>query len=46
MLLNLDKHYKAAWRGEMPASRLITSPAKNTQELKEAYRSLPAEDQP
>jgi hypothetical protein len=46
MLLNLDKHYKAAWRGEMPASRLIKSPAKTTHELKEAYGSLPAEDQP
>jgi hypothetical protein len=30
MLLNLKKHYEAAWRGEMPASRLITSPAKTT----------------
>jgi hypothetical protein len=46
MLLNLGKHYKAAWRGEMPTSRLITSPAKTTLELKEAYGSLPAEDQP
>jgi hypothetical protein len=46
MLLNLKKHYYAAWHGEMPTSRLITSPAKTTQELKEAYGSLPAEDQP
>jgi hypothetical protein len=45
MLLNLNKHYKAAWRAERPGSRLITSPAKTTQEIKEAYRPLPAEDE-
>jgi hypothetical protein len=43
--LNLNKHYKAAWRGERPAYRLIRSPAKTTQELKEAYRPLPDEDE-
>jgi hypothetical protein len=45
MLLNLEKFYKAAWRGEMPTSRLITSPAKTTQELKEVYGSPAIEDQ-
>jgi hypothetical protein len=45
MLLNLNKHYKAAWRAERPASRLITSTAKTTQEIKEACGSLPTEDE-
>jgi hypothetical protein len=47
MLLNLQKYYLAAHRGEdILTKRLITSPAKTTQEVKEAYSSLPAEDQP
>jgi len=48
MLLNLKKYYLAAYRGEnaILTKRLITSPAKTTQGLKEAYGSLPAEDQP
>jgi hypothetical protein len=46
MLLNLKKYYAAAHRGEdILAKRLITSPAKTTQEIKEAYGALPAEDQ-
>jgi hypothetical protein len=45
MLLNLNKHYKAAWRGERPAYRLIRSPAKTTQEIKETCASLPTEDE-
>jgi hypothetical protein len=44
MLLNLKKYYEAAWRGEMPPSRLLTSPAKTTQELKESYGSLSTEE--
>jgi hypothetical protein len=45
-LLNLKKYYYAAWLSEDALTkRLITSPAKATQELKEAYGSLPAEDQ-
>ena len=48
MLLNLQKYYLAAYEGDnaILAKRLITSPAKTTRELKEAYGSLPAEDQP
>jgi predicted adenine nucleotide alpha hydrolase (AANH) superfamily ATPase len=47
MLLNLKKYYAAAHRGEdILTKRLITSPAKTTQEIKEAYSSLPADDQP
>jgi hypothetical protein len=37
MLLNLKKHYYAAWHGERPASRLTTSTARTAQEVKEAY---------
>jgi hypothetical protein len=47
MLLNLKKYYAAAHRGEdILTKRLMTSPAKTTQEIKEAYSSLPADDQP
>jgi len=48
MLFNLKKYYLAAYQGEnaLLTKRLITSPAKTTKELKEAYASLPAEDQP
>jgi hypothetical protein len=46
MLLNLKKHYYAAYQGENALiKRLITSPAKTTRELKETYGSLPTEDQ-
>jgi hypothetical protein len=44
MLLNLKKHHYAAWDGERPASRLITSAARTAHEVKEACGSLPAED--
>jgi len=45
MLLNLQKYYKAAWEGgDALTRRLITSPAKTTRELEEAYRSRLAED--
>jgi hypothetical protein len=47
MLLNLQKHYKAAQDGgNALAYRLIRHPAKSTEEIKEALISLPAEDQP
>lgn len=47
MLLNLKKYYLAAYAGENALTRrLITSPAKTTHELKEAFGSPPAEDKP
>jgi hypothetical protein len=47
MLFNLKKYYLAAYQGEDALTkRLITSPAKTTQEIKEAYGSLPIEDKP
>jgi hypothetical protein len=47
MLLNLQKHYRAAWDGgDALAYRLIRHPAKTTEEIKETLSSRPAEDQP
>jgi hypothetical protein len=47
MLLNLEKYYGDAWEGgNALAYRLITSPAKTTQEIKESCASLPTEEQP
>jgi hypothetical protein len=38
MLLNLKKHYHAAWHGgDALTKRLITSAARTAQEVKEAY---------
>jgi hypothetical protein len=47
MLLNLKKHYQAAWYGgDALTKRLIMSPAKTSREIKDAYSSPPAENQP
>jgi hypothetical protein len=47
MLLNLQKHYRAAWDGgDALAYSLIRRPAKSTEEIKEALISVPTEDQP
>jgi hypothetical protein len=51
MLLNLEKHYMAAWKGgDALAYRLIRHPAKSAEQVKEAVidalNELPAKDKP